>query len=74
MVVQIFLYIGLLITRHLSVMIALWFTFGLFTSIRSTIGYVYLMELLPKKAQTPVTSIWNVQEGMIYVFAVIYFW
>ena len=32
------------------------------------------MELLPKKWQTPATSLWNIQEGMIYVVATIYFW
>ena len=35
---------------------------------------MYICELLPKKAQTPITSLWNVQEVGIYVFAVIYFW
>ena len=74
MVIQLFLYVGLLITKHLAVMISIWFLFGFLSSARMQIGYNYLMELMPKKAQTPVTSIWNIQEGMIYVFAVIYFW
>ena len=74
MVIQLSLYAGLFITKHLSVMISLWFLFGFLSSVRMQIGYIYLMELMPKKAQTPVTSIWNIQEGMIYVMAVIYFW
>lgn len=32
------------------------------------------MELLPKKWQTTVTTIWNIQEGLLYVAATIYFW
>ena len=32
------------------------------------------MELLPKKAQTPITSFWNIQEVSIYMLAVIYYW
>ena len=59
MVIQLSLYAGLLITKHLSVMISLWFLFGFLSSVRMQIGYIYLMELMPKKAQTPVTSIWN---------------
>ena len=74
MVAQFFLYLGILSTKHLSLMIALWFTIGLLSSIRVQVGYVYLLELMPKKGQTPVTSIWNVQEVMIYVLAIIYFW
>jgi len=74
MVIQLFLYVGLLITKHLAVMISIWFLFGFLSSVRIQIGYIYLTELMPKKAQTPVTSIWNCQEGFIYVVAVIYFW
>lgn len=44
------------------------------SSIRVNIGYVYLMELMPKKAQTPVTSGRNVLEAFIFVLATLYFW
>ena len=47
---------------------------GTMASLRVSVGYVYLMELLPKKAKTFVTTIWCVQEAFIYVFATIYFW
>ena len=55
-------------------MIAIWFLFGALSSVRMNIGYVYLMEMLPEKWQTPITSIWNVQEAFIYVLATLYFW
>ena len=74
MALNLLLYIGLLCTSHLSVMIGIWFTFGFSSSIRVTVGYVYIMELLPKKAQTPITSFWNIQEVSIYMLAVIYYW
>mmetsp|Transcript_34047 Transcript_34047/g.42013 ORF Transcript_34047/g.42013 Transcript_34047/m.42013 type:complete len:274 (+) Transcript_34047:590-1411(+) len=55
-------------------MILMWFLVGALSSIRVNIGYVYLMELMPAKAQTLVTTIWNIQEASIYVFATLYFW
>lgn len=60
MVAQFLLYIGLLVTSHIGVMISVWVCFGFLASVRVAVGYVYLLELMPKKAQTPVTSIWNV--------------
>ena len=71
---QLFLYIGILVTTNLWVMILLWFTIGLITAIRISIGYVFLMELLPKKAQTAVTTGYGIQESLIYVLATVYFW
>ena len=68
------LYTGLMITDSLVVMIILYLCFGMLCSIRIQVGYVYLMEMLPKKAQTNVTSGWNVQEAMIYVIGTLYFW
>ena len=47
MLIQVFLYVGLFVTKHLAVMIAIWFAFGFLLSLRLTVGYVYLMELLP---------------------------
>lgn len=74
MVLDVALYVGLLFTHNMIVMICIWFTFGLLTSLRTNVGYVYLMELLPKRVQTAVTSGWNVQESVIYVLGTLYFW
>mmetsp|Transcript_24333 Transcript_24333/g.30181 ORF Transcript_24333/g.30181 Transcript_24333/m.30181 type:complete len:110 (-) Transcript_24333:793-1122(-) len=38
------------------------------------IGYLYLMEMMPKHSQTTVGSTWGVCDAMIYLFATIYFW
>ena len=74
MVSQLLLYIGLLVTSNFYVMIGIWFSFGFLSSIRISVGYIYMMELLPRKAQTPTTTLWNMQEALIYLVAVIYFW
>ncbi len=60
MVVDLALYIGLLVTTNLFVMIAMWFSFGMLSAIRVNVGYVYHMELLPKKRQSLVTTIWSI--------------
>lgn len=68
------LYSLLLICKNFWFMNAIWFGFGMSNSIRINIGYVFLVEMMPKKAQTSVTSLWNTQEALIYVFATFYFW
>ena len=50
------------------------FSFGMMASVRVNVGYVYLMELMPKNKQTLVGTLWNVGEAMIYFIATIYFW
>ena len=74
MIGDLLLYSGLLVTDSLIVMIILYLCFGMLCSVRIQVGYVYLTEMMPKKAQTHVTSGWNVQEGMIYVIGTLYFW
>lgn len=73
-VIDLLLFTGLMLTHELIVMIIIFFCFGAMSSLRVNVGYVYLMELLPKKAQTPVTSGRNVLEAFIYVLATLYFW
>ena len=63
-----------MLTQSLKIMILLVFLFGMLSSIRINVGYTYLMEMLPRKAQTNVTSCWSIQEAAIYVVATIYFW
>ena len=50
MICDLLLYTGLLITDSLAVMICLYFVFGMVSSIRVQVGYVYLIEMMPKKA------------------------
>lgn len=44
---QLLLFIGLMMTTSLEVMIFLWMAFGMLSSVRVTVGYVYLMEMMP---------------------------
>ena len=68
------LYTGLLITDHISVMIAIYFLFGMLSSIRIQVGFVYLMEVMPTSGQSLANSVWSVQETLIYTVAIVYFW
>ena len=68
------LYTGLLITDHISVMIAIYFLFGMLSSIRIQVGFVYLMEVTPTSSQSLANSVWSVQETLIYTVAIVYFW
>ena len=74
MIIDLALFTGLLLTQELLVMIFIQFCNGAMSSIRVNVGYVYLMELMPKKAQTPVTSGRFTEEAFIYVLATLYFW
>ena len=55
-------------------MIAIWFGSGLLATTRGTCGYVYMVELMPKKAHAAVTATYNVMDSFIYVVAILYFW
>jgi MFS family permease len=74
MIVDLGLYTGLMFTYSLEVMIVLYFLFGMMSSIRISVGYVYMVEMMPKKAQTHVTSVWSVTEALVYLIATIWFW
>lgn len=74
MLCQIFLYVAMLLTKSLIGMTLVIGGFGVFNSIRVNIGFVYLMELLPKKSQTPVTTAWSTAMTLIYLFGTIWLW
>jgi len=60
-------------THSLDVMIGVIFMIGCLSSIRISIGYVYMMELLPKNKQTAVGSTLNVMEGFTLLAITIYY-
>ena len=55
-------------------MVFIQFAFGFMSPLRINVGYVYLMELMPAKVQTTVTSLWSAMETTIYIIATIYYW
>jgi len=46
--------------QNLPAMVCVWFAFGMMESVSAQVGYVYLIEMMPKRAQTPVTTAWNI--------------
>lgn len=74
MLCQTFLFVAMLFTKSLLGMTLVIGSFGVCNSIRVTIGFVYLMDLLPKKAQTPVTTVWCVEEALIYLIGTLWLW
>ena len=67
-------YNSLMFTHNVYVMLATIFCFGMLSSIRINVGYVYLLELMPKKRATFYGTLWNNCECVIYPLATIYFW
>ena len=42
----------------LTLMTFIWLGFGMNMSLRINVGYVYLVEMMPKNRQTAVTTAW----------------
>ena len=55
-------------------MIFVLFAFGMNTSLRVNVGYIYVMELMPTRCHTLVGTIWNIGEACIYLIGTLYFW
>ena len=68
------LYTVLMVTESLTVLTVVSFMFGMISSLRVNIGYVYLIEFMPKSWQSTMGSVWSVIEGSIYVMATLSFW
>ena len=74
MALNMLLYTMLMTCESLDAMIFVMFCFGMTTSIRINVGYVYLMELVPENKQTLIGTCWNIGEAMVYMIGTIYFW
>ena len=66
-IINTILYTMLMYTTDLYMMIGILFTFGLVNSIRTNIGYVYMVELMPKSYESFIGTFWNCVEGLIYL-------
>ena len=67
-------YAIMLFTESLLVMSIVIFIQGMVTSLRVNVGYVYMMELMPRSVQTQMTTFWCSIDALIYLFASVYFW
>ena len=73
-IIDLFFYTGIMWTTNLHVMITLSFFEGLAASCTQTVGYVYMMELLPLRRQSLFTSIYSGYDTCLtYLIATIYF-
>lgn len=72
--IQLVLFTGLFLTTSLPVMIAIFFMFGAIGILAIEVGYVYLVEFMTSSATPTATSAWSIQEALIYLFIVVYFW
>ena len=68
------MYTGILFTKHIDVMITLCFLDGIFASSSQTVGFIYLMELLPVARQALVAGVYSCWDSCItYLLATAYF-
>ena len=50
------------------------FAFGAIASIRQVTGFIYFMELLPKRNNTQAACVFFVIDGASYLLVALYFW
>ena len=63
-----------MLTKNVYVMIFISFSFGLTSPSRLVIGWVYFLELIPKKQRTLVACIYTIIDSLVYMSITIYFW
>ena len=61
-------------TQQFYVLLAAVFCFGALASIRQVTGFVYFLELMPRKNNTAAACVFFVIDGATYLIVAIYFW
>ena len=74
MSLNLLMYTVMMVTHSLDVMLVSVFIQGALNSVRVNIGYLYLLEMMPKHLQTSVGTIWGISDAATYLFATLYFW
>ena len=64
----------MLFVTSLEVMIAVLFCLGAMRTINLTLSYVYLIELMPRKFQALVGTLFNIVEACTFLCGTLYFW
>ena len=67
-------YTMIMFTKSLDVIIAAVCLYGAISAIITSSGYLYLLELVPKKNETRVASILWILDQLTYLLPVLYFW
>ena len=73
MIVDLIVLVGILLTDSLNLVILLVLLAGAATTARYSVGFVYLMELLPKSAQSFYSAVLNVIAGSVLFFSTLFF-
>ena len=68
------LFVVLFFCKSLDLMICVTLCFGFATTIRVNVGFVYMMELMPKRLQNFYASSYNTLEGSVLLLGTLYFW
>ena len=71
--VSLILYLGTMFAPNVYFLGATLFTWGIFNTIRTNTAFLYMIELMPRKYQNTVGTIWNCFEGSINLFATAWF-
>ena len=74
MVMDWLMFVAMFFAKSINWMIVITFVFGLMTTIRVNVGFVYMMELMPKRKQTFYATIYNIVEGTCLLYGTVYFW
>jgi MFS family permease len=74
MSIQVLAFIGLLVCKNLMGVLCLILLFGLCGGGRSTVGFLYLMELVPKKDKRFTGTLNVAFDSFIYTMTAFFFW
>ena len=74
MALNLVMYTLLMFTQNIDLMLICIFVQGALNSIRVNIGYLYLLEMMPKHFQTTAGSFWGMADSCTYLMATLYFW
>jgi MFS family permease len=72
-VASFFCYLALILSRNLEFTTAMFFFLGATNPGKSTVGYVYLLELVPSKFQTYIGTLLLFGDGFTTIFICLYF-
>jgi len=74
MTLQLVTFIGLMLSRNMTLTTVIMFVFGISSVGRCSISFLYLMELLPTSRQVLVGTILHVFNAIVGVIGCLYFW
>eukprot|EP00347_Sterkiella_histriomuscorum_P010242 403377046 len=71
---QLFLYLGIMLSRSAELTTALIVFFGICGVGRSAIGYLYLLEMIPAEWKNIVGTLTHVANSFTFIISAVYFW